>query len=250
MLVTGLTLSVSNSPAGSFRIDTHEHACGCVVSSAAPSAASKADRDRDYQRACQFRWCWSDALFMAPPGYFQLSAATGDDAFADFADGEFWATADYLFRGLPDVAAGGGLFLRDSTFFEQRDANGGSIFWSRGNGWVLAGLPAILEALPADDPRRGRCVPNPAAASQEKDFLRVMTGTGSVLLAPSQCRNGGPVWRCAAAWPVLLSGTSSAYSTMRMAALTQLHVFGCKCVHCDVHAQFTPPACVFLCQVT
>lgn len=123
-------------------------------------AATKANRDRDYQRECQFRWCWCDALFMAPPGYFQLSQATGDDSYARFADKEFWATTDYLFRDLPGTAKGSGLFLRDSTFFKEKlDENGDQIFWSRGNGWVFAGIPAILEALPAGSPLRGRCDP-------------------------------------------------------------------------------------------
>eukprot|EP00892_Ulva_mutabilis_P009728 jgi/Ulvmu1/7127/UM034_0033.1 len=118
--------------------------------------ASRAERALDYNRACQFRWCWCDALFMAPPGYFALSAATGNASYAAFADSEFWVTTDYLFRDLPAVANDAGLFLRDSTFFDKRDANGDSIFWSRGNGWVFAGLPAILETLPGDDPRRPR----------------------------------------------------------------------------------------------
>lgn len=93
---------------------------------------------------------------MAPPTWLGLANATGDSKYIDFADSEFWETHDYLFRELPDFAPGGGLFLRDSRFFEP-DETGKLIFWGRGNGWVYAGLTSILELLPADHPSRGRC---------------------------------------------------------------------------------------------
>jgi len=48
------------------------------------------------------------------------------------------------------------LFYRDSRFFEQETRFGNKIFWSRGNGWVFAGLPLLLEALPEDHASRGR----------------------------------------------------------------------------------------------
>lgn len=133
-------------------------------------AASQAERDLDYSRACQFRWCWCDALFMAPPGYFQLSADTGNNKFAKFADEEYWVTTDYLFRDLPSVARGSGLFLRDSTFFTQRDDNGDAIYWSRGNGWVFAGLPAILDSLKKSDPMRSRCAPATARSAHSRSW--------------------------------------------------------------------------------
>ncbi len=31
----------------------------------------------------------------------------------------------------------------------MKEANGARVFWGRGNGWVLAGLPVILKELPA-----------------------------------------------------------------------------------------------------
>jgi rhamnogalacturonyl hydrolase YesR len=46
------------------------------------------------------------------------------------------------------------LYFRDSRFFERRDEHGRKLFWSRGNGWVFAGLANMLEALPADRPDR------------------------------------------------------------------------------------------------
>src|SRR5207249_10204649 len=50
------------------------------------------------------------------------------------------------------------LFYRDSRFFSQRERNGKKVFWSRGNGWVLAGLARVLQYLPPDYAGRGRFV--------------------------------------------------------------------------------------------
>ena len=100
--------------------------------------------------ACLRRWCWCDALFMSPPGWVEMSRQTGDSRYADFALSEFWATTDFLY----DPAEK--LFFRDSRFFERRDAQGRKQFWSRGNGWVFAGIADVLEFLPQDSPHRPR----------------------------------------------------------------------------------------------
>jgi unsaturated rhamnogalacturonyl hydrolase len=99
---------------------------------------------------CQARWCWCDALFMAPPAWIALTNATGDRRYLDHADAEFWATTEYLYDKSDH------LFYRDSRFFAQRDSQGRKIFWGRGNGWVFAGLARILTELPADYPSRPR----------------------------------------------------------------------------------------------
>lgn len=99
---------------------------------------------------CQARWCWSDALFMAPPVWIALARVTGDSRYLRHADQEFWATTDYLYD------RGEHLYYRDSRFITQRDARGRKIFWGRGNGWVFAGLARILTDLPADHPNRPR----------------------------------------------------------------------------------------------
>src|SRR5690242_5041681 len=97
---------------------------------------------------CQKRWCWSDALFMAPPGWIALSRATGDPRYRRYALAEFRRTAAFLY----DPAEH--LFYRDSRFFERRDEKGRKVFWSRGNGWVFASLARIIPMLPAGDPDR------------------------------------------------------------------------------------------------
>ena len=105
-------------------------------------------RDQDYEHDCQKRWCWSDALFMSPPVWFQLSSITGDPRYADYAHKEFVDVTNYLFD--QDDA----LYLRDSRFFDRRESNGAKIYWSRGNGWVYAGLTKIIDSLQLNDPRR------------------------------------------------------------------------------------------------
>ena len=46
---------------------------------------------------CLKRWCWCDALFMAPPALIELSRQTGDRRFRDYALREYWATVDFLY---------------------------------------------------------------------------------------------------------------------------------------------------------
>lgn len=103
-----------------------------------------------YESPCQDRWCWSDALFMAPRTWLKLSNITQDPAYFAFADSEFWATVDYLF------SEEYGLFFRDSRYFDKTSDNGKPVFWSRGNGWVFAALPLIIDDLPQDHPSRAR----------------------------------------------------------------------------------------------
>jgi unsaturated rhamnogalacturonyl hydrolase len=97
-------------------------------------------------------WWWCDALFMAPPVLARLSAATGDLKYLDFMDKQYSDTTAYLYDKSEH------LFFRDDTFFKKKEPNGQKIFWSRGNGWVLAGLARILQFMPADYPARPKYV--------------------------------------------------------------------------------------------
>ena len=99
---------------------------------------------------CRQRWCWCDALFMAPPVWLEMSRVTGDPRYADYAKQELRATTAKLL----DPAAH--LYFRDSRFYERRDVNGNKLFWSRGNGWVFAGLARMIPLLPPGDPDRLR----------------------------------------------------------------------------------------------
>ena len=96
------------------------------------------------------QWTWCDSLFMSPPALVLASKATGDVAYLDFMNKMWWKVTDFLYDKDEH------LYLRDSRFFEQRSANGKKIFWSRGNGWVLAGLARVLQDMPAAYPHRPR----------------------------------------------------------------------------------------------
>jgi rhamnogalacturonyl hydrolase YesR len=93
-------------------------------------------------------WWWCDALFMAPPVWARLYKATGDIRYLDYMDHQWWATSALLYDNSEH------LFSRDSTFLDKRDKNGSKIFWSRGNGWVMAGLVRVLQSMPANYPDR------------------------------------------------------------------------------------------------
>lgn len=97
-------------------------------------------------------WWWCDALFMAPPVLVKLSQATGERKYLDFMDHEWWITSDLLYSPQND------LYFRDKSFFNSHEANGNSIFWARGNGWVFAGLARVLAQMPADYPTRPKYV--------------------------------------------------------------------------------------------
>jgi unsaturated rhamnogalacturonyl hydrolase len=98
------------------------------------------------------RWSWCDSLFMAPPAWLRLYAATHDRVYLDYMVTNWWRTSDYLYDKEEH------LYFRDSTYFDKREANGRKVFWSRGNGWVMAGLARVLEYLPRDHPSRARFI--------------------------------------------------------------------------------------------
>ena len=104
----------------------------------------------EFGKGKQDRYWWCDSLFMGPPTWVLLYKASGEKKCLDFMDKEWWAASDYLYDKDEH------LYFRDSRYFTQKEANGKKIFWSRGNGWVIAGLAHVLELMPADYPSRSR----------------------------------------------------------------------------------------------
>jgi unsaturated rhamnogalacturonyl hydrolase len=88
----------------------------------------------------QDRWNWCDALFMSPPVWAKLYNITGEQKYLDFMLEEYKATTDFLFDRKEH------LYYRDERFKTQLD-HGTKVFWSRGNGWVFAGLVNIMNEL-------------------------------------------------------------------------------------------------------
>lgn len=145
--------------------------------------------DKHGDAGCAKRWCWSDALFMAPATWWEAHETFGDDAYADYAHSEFQVATDLLFD--KEI----GLYYRDSRFFDRRGADGEKLFWSRGNGWVYGGLVNILRTMDKDDPRR--------------DYYVSLFRTMSDRLVKIQAPNG--MWRASllasSATPPETSGT-------------------------------------------
>lgn len=100
-------------------------------------------------------WSWCDALFMTPPALARLSAATGDTMYLNAMDAWWWDATGLLYDREER------LFHRDEEARSEvnergvRSRWGNKLIWSRGNGWVLAGLARVLPFLPAGHPSRG-----------------------------------------------------------------------------------------------
>ena len=98
-------------------------------------------------------WWWCDALFMAPPAIVRLGHVTGDAKYVAFMNEMWWDATAFLYD--PEES----LYYRDKNYFPPKTTkNGKKIFWSRGNGWVAAGIPRVLQYLPTDNPHRARFV--------------------------------------------------------------------------------------------
>jgi rhamnogalacturonyl hydrolase YesR len=108
------------------------------------------DRVIEKQHTGRKLWWWCDAIYMAPPTFAKLAQITGDKRYLEEMDRLFWDATEYLY----DPAEK--LYYRDDRFFALRD--GKKVFWSRGNGWVIAGLARLLDEIPADHPTRPRYV--------------------------------------------------------------------------------------------
>jgi rhamnogalacturonyl hydrolase YesR len=85
---------------------------------------------------------------MAPPLWVRMTKATGDRKYLDYMKAQYARTSALLWDDNEH------LYSRDATYLDKREPNGKKMFWSRGNGWVMAGLVRVLEVLPASDPSR------------------------------------------------------------------------------------------------
>jgi rhamnogalacturonyl hydrolase YesR len=97
-------------------------------------------------------WWWCDAFFMSPPVWAELYSITGRKEYLDHMDSGWWATSKLLYDPQEH------LYSRDATYLDKHEANGKKIFWSRGNGWVIAGLAEVLQEMPENYPSRPRYV--------------------------------------------------------------------------------------------
>jgi len=95
-------------------------------------------------------WWWSDGLYMVMPVMTKLYAITGNRQYLDKLHEYF----EYSNSIMYDQDAQ--LYYRDARYVypKHQSVNGKKDFWSRGDGWVFAGLAKVLKDLPKDDPYR------------------------------------------------------------------------------------------------
>ena len=97
-------------------------------------------------------WWWCDSLYMAPPVFSRMYAATKDQRYLDLLNSFYWDTVDFLFK------ENDGLFARDETYFDKKTPSGKPVYWSRGNGWVYGGLIRTLDYIPESDQNKQKYI--------------------------------------------------------------------------------------------
>ncbi|KAG0293710.1 hypothetical protein BGZ96_002430 [Linnemannia gamsii] len=115
-------------------------------------------------------WWWADALFMAPPAFARMGNITSNTKYFDAMSTMWWDTTQNLYD------ASSSLFFRDANYVQKTCPNGEKMFWSRGNGWVLAGLARVLEYLPQSHSDRSKFISLFTAMSKKLAMLQKPDG--------------------------------------------------------------------------
>ena len=95
-------------------------------------------------------WWWADGLYMVMPVMTKLYKLTGDEKYLD----KLYEYFSYAKGIMYDEETG--IFYRDAKYVYPKHTthSGKKDFWSRGNGWVFAGLAKVLSDLPEDSKYR------------------------------------------------------------------------------------------------
>jgi unsaturated rhamnogalacturonyl hydrolase len=91
-------------------------------------------------------WWWADGLYMVMPVMTKLYQVTGNVQYLEKLSEYFNYANDLMYDKKSH------LFYRDAKYIfpEHKTLDGKKDFWSRGNGWVVAGLAKILQDMPDD----------------------------------------------------------------------------------------------------
>ena len=189
-----------------------------AVSTTASLTAVDATLAADLTNQAPSAYDWIDALFMGLPDYPRWSAQTGDAAYLTKMDSDFaWTmneggtSSRCKGKSVPQAglfSSSQGLWYRDCTFITKKDSKGKPIFWSRGNGWVIAAMAQVIQALPAGDPHAAKYI----------SMLQTMAAS----LAPLQGSDG--LWRASLEDPALYA----APETSGTALITYALAYGVK----------------------
>jgi rhamnogalacturonyl hydrolase YesR len=88
---------------------------------------------------------WADDLYMSVPFLARMGKTTGDPGYFDFAIQQVEAFNRYIYDSTT------GLYFH--AYYNDEHINGVA-HWGRCNGWVALAQCALLDALPADHPKR------------------------------------------------------------------------------------------------
>lgn len=144
---------------------------------------------------------WSDGLFMVMPTLSGLHRITGEEIYLRKLRDYFDHARELMYD------ADAGLFFRDAKYIypKHKSANGKKDFWARGNGWVFAAIPRVIDDLPENHPDRGhyleifRAMAASLAESQQKDgyWTRSILDPGH---APGPESSGTAFFTCGYLW--------------------------------------------------
>ncbi|WP_282122015.1 glycoside hydrolase family 88/105 protein [Algibacter mikhailovii] len=95
-------------------------------------------------------WWWCDALFMAPPVLNLYAKHTEQPKYLDEMHKYYMQTYNKLYDEEEQLFARDMRFVWEGNDNPTKEPNGKKVFWSRGNGWVIAGLALILDDMPKD----------------------------------------------------------------------------------------------------
>ena len=95
-------------------------------------------------------WWWCDALFMAPPVLNLYAKHTKQPKYLDEMHKFYMQTYNKLYDEEEQLFARDMRFVWQGNDEDTKEPNGKKVFWSRGNGWVIAGLALILDDMPTD----------------------------------------------------------------------------------------------------
>ncbi|KAA5824850.1 glycoside hydrolase family 88 protein [Algibacter amylolyticus] len=95
-------------------------------------------------------WWWCDALFMAPPVLNLYAKHTNQPKYLDEMHKFYMQTYNQLYDEEEQLFARDMRFVWTGSEKDSKEPNGKKVFWSRGNGWVIAGLALILDDMPTD----------------------------------------------------------------------------------------------------
>ncbi len=99
-------------------------------------------------------WWWVDGLYMVMPVMTRLYTITENPLYLEKLYEYFAYARDLMYD---EESA---LFFRDAKYIypEHKTNSGLKDFWARGNGWIFAAIPRVLEDLPENDPHRGEYI--------------------------------------------------------------------------------------------